>query len=928
MTSQVVAELPFYRQDGSFLGYAGFAATLVLALTQPQESGPPVPQNLDGRLFEQRVLTSDGQVLLSVLGVNRTGGRVAFPMTAADSLVILPPAGVVALDLVHVVGEVTLEGLSPLINAPFAMRRSKPGSGATVLKLDPIEGVVMVRYEGAPPLTLLQELIAGGSLAADASYADMVQFLQHGLSDDQAAALAAVQAQQAASIIAVNDAAEAAASDGVQAVATREGQALVYIDELTEAAVEAVAVRQGQALTAVAARETQAIANGGPIDLREDVAIAAVATREGQAITAVAAREAQAVANGGPIDQREDVAIAAVATREGQAITAVAARETQAITGGGPIDLREDQAVALVAATEAGVLASVAAAGVTQLGIVNAAGPAQVGVVNAAGVIQVANVTAAAGAQFKPDTATGLADVAEGGYFHVVVAGDAVLYRDVAGVAVEQFRWKPGSYFEVSTKVLPTGYADAFVDSYDQLGPRVLTDGTLETPALTLTPGGSFVGIPAESVEAVLQAGLASLSYRGPVWPTAKLTCYASDGQSDSEGADSMNAISTAPLDGLLMFEAVRLRFVDPLVRFTGALQPMVEANYSSGGVNWGESPVYQTGATVLDRLDKENRMTPAKAGFQLLGWSTGVSSTGIVANNRGGSNGSWTMLEAACDAAVAKAAAKGWSVEFAADTWQQAATDYDLGTTKAAYYGYLLQRLNDLQTYIKPKFPGQTRPIHMIIIQDHHHPSRGSVNDPKLAEAQLQLAQAYPDLVHIAGPQYAMLYEVGGSHHSNRESAITGAWRGICLKRVWFDREAWDNFAPLSVVAVTSTTIEIAYADLANTQIYWDCKEIGLTVASVGAQPRYGFDVLDNVGGSLTLVGLPWIVGRNKVRIKLAAPLTNSGETVQYARGTYGGNLKRKGINALFDIRKTINAVSEPIEQWACVTPRIPIVQ
>ena len=176
MTSQVAAELPFYSQDGSFLGYAGYAASLVLELTQAQDAGPLVAQNLDGRLFEQRVMTQEGETLLTITGFNRPAGQVVFKMTSAESLTLLA-SDAVARDLVHLVAEVTEEGLTPLLQAPFALRRVRPGLGAVVLKLEPTEGVVMVRYAGAPPLTLLQEMIALGQLPEGATDDDLLDLV-------------------------------------------------------------------------------------------------------------------------------------------------------------------------------------------------------------------------------------------------------------------------------------------------------------------------------------------------------------------------------------------------------------------------------------------------------------------------------------------------------------------------------------------------------------------------------------------------------------------------------------------------------------------------------------------------------------------------------------------------------------------------------
>lgn len=597
---------------------------------------------------------------------------------------------------------------------------------------------------------------------------------------------------------------------------------------------------------------------------------------------------------------------------------------SEVMTGSGPVrtlarvikdiwDAGADSLAALAAA--AGLIDSTVAAGQAA--------------VAATGAVWVANVANAGAADYYANAAAGVAAVADGSFFKVIEGGNVVVYRDVAGVAVAQVTLPGLGSLERSNYTLPTGYVEGYVDQYERLGARMKADGTWVLPAIELTAGGTIEGVDKDTFNLIIQKGLAGIFFEGPVNIKQKtLFCFSQDGQSDSEGADSMNALSTVARLGLLMFEAVRVRFVAAITRFTTGLRPMVEENYVDGlGNQWGETPVYGTGNSFINRLTRDNKADPVKYDYNVLGWSTGVSSTGLAANNKGGSNGSWTMLMAAGDAAVAAAAARGETPIYIGDCLRVAATDYDLGTTKAAYRALLETRRTDLYNDMRPKFSQTRRPL-IIIVQDHHHPSRGSPNDPKLAEAQYEFAQAYPDDVYIAGPQYAMLYEFGGSHHSNRESRITGEWQGVCMKRAWIDR-SWDNFDVKTVVAVEPDLLEITYADLAYTQLVFDCKEIGQNPpASVGAQPRYGFDPLDNAGGALAIVGQPWIYGTHKVRIRLAAPLTNSGETLAYGRGTYGGNLKRVPSNALLNYAVTINAVSEPIEQWALVTPRIPIQQ
>jgi hypothetical protein len=328
MTVQIPAETPFYRPDGSAVLYAGVPAALGVDLTTVQEEGPPIPVNTAGRVYQQRILNGQGDILLTITGVNGAAGRVTFTFTPEDGTFLLPPGDVVAKDLTHQVGELTGNGFQMLIMGPLAIRRLRRGMPATVLQLQAGLDVVVVRYEGAPGPTLLETLIASGDLAEGADEADLVALLQNPAMVGGQAVLTAI-ANAGAAVTGVGGTIATRETAALAAVATREGQAIN--------AGGAIDVREDAALAAIATREGQAINAGGAIDVREGAALAAVATREGQAINA-----------GGAIDVREDAALAAIATREGQAINA-----------GGAIDVREDAALTAIEQQAANVFGSI-----------------------------------------------------------------------------------------------------------------------------------------------------------------------------------------------------------------------------------------------------------------------------------------------------------------------------------------------------------------------------------------------------------------------------------------------------------------------------------------------------------------------------------------------------------------------------------------
>lgn len=339
MTTPIIAEAPFYRQDGSAVVYSGIPAALIIALTQLQEEGPAIPQTLDGRVFVQRVVDRDGVVLLEIYGVNLPAGRIRFTFTADHGAGLLPVSGVAALDLVHQVGELTLDGFSPFLQAPFGIRRLKVSAGATALKLQPGEDVIIIRYEGAPGPDLLQTLVAAGVLTADATVEDLVVLLQAQAAAISTEAIELIVAARQSALTAIADREQlvvdpetgsiaAATQVGLEAIAdavlNEDTGALAVIDQGEADALQAIDLRKVQATDAVAAREDLAIRAGdGAIPVREAQAIDAIAVRQGQATDAVGIREASALETVGntetgvvlAIDAARDAATATLAAQ-------------------------------------------------------------------------------------------------------------------------------------------------------------------------------------------------------------------------------------------------------------------------------------------------------------------------------------------------------------------------------------------------------------------------------------------------------------------------------------------------------------------------------------------------------------------------------------------------------------------------------------
>ncbi|MFZ2770029.1 MAG: hypothetical protein WAZ50_02810, partial [Minisyncoccia bacterium] len=97
-----------------------------------------------------------------------------------------------------------------------------------------------------------------------------------------------------------------------------------------------------------------------------------------------------------------------------------------------------DTEIAAIGTAGDAELTQIAAAGDNELVDIGAAGGVQILAVEAAGTATIGDVEDAAAALFYASTAAGLAAVAEGGFFKVIVDGRIVTYQDVAGVAVEK----------------------------------------------------------------------------------------------------------------------------------------------------------------------------------------------------------------------------------------------------------------------------------------------------------------------------------------------------------------------------------------------------------------------------------------------------------------------------------------------------------
>jgi hypothetical protein len=142
-----------YDLTGAALVITGQPAvcTLLLTMANPLGYGPDVPQDLTGRAFVQRVVDGTNAVLASAAGVVIGAGTLEFTLSAATVAALLPD-GEGAIDLTHMLVELTTGGDDDILIRPFAIRTPTAGAqvASFILNTDTSGSSLIVRYAGAP----------------------------------------------------------------------------------------------------------------------------------------------------------------------------------------------------------------------------------------------------------------------------------------------------------------------------------------------------------------------------------------------------------------------------------------------------------------------------------------------------------------------------------------------------------------------------------------------------------------------------------------------------------------------------------------------------------------------------------------------------------------------------------------------------------
>ena len=558
----------------------------------------------------------------------------------------------------------------------------------------------------------------------------------------------------------------------------------------------------------------------------------------------------------------------------------------------------------------------------------------------AAGAYTADAYTAKAGAEAARDaafvsanvyasTAAGLAAVAVGGQFQVVIGDDIVRYRVDAGpVAVEVARYPAAAKVAGLVPIAPQGYAFSVVDDAGKASFGVLNDGTtragnfeadefrssaIETDALSLDgvamqsaapagwawvivdedgngPGG-FKDDGTFSVAAVETQEIVAETINGApaTWIPSQnmLGTYASDiahiisyGQSLSLGNGALNIQTLTQKFDSIMFNA-GVRAQEGSLGVAGnraSFVPLVESVTSVTGN--GETPVGNAAATIKRLIEAENTMDFTQQDYQLLGSAPGVGNNTITMLSKGGTG--YTNLITDVTYGLQNSAALGKSYAVPTVFWSQGERDYDpaFATSYEAYLAKFLQLYTDLNTDIKA-ITGQPDDIKIIGYQACY------TAPMPVALAQLQATKDNPNIL-IAAPIYAMEKTAPGNVHlSSRGSALLGAYYGLVHKRAVIDRKPWAPVQPVKVWrqgAIIMARFNVPTRPLV------------LDTTLLSAAPNYGFSLVDNLGADLTISSVS-IAGPDTVRIVASAAIP-AGAKLRYAfvlnaDGWNGGNLR-----------------------------------
>jgi hypothetical protein len=637
------------------------------------------------------------------------------------------------------------------------------------------------------------------------------------------------------------------------------------------------------------------------------------------------------------------------------AAAAAAAASAEAVDLGALFD-------AVAASEGAGTLASEHAA--ASADAASAAVIARIAAESAAADAEVSMLLAVAGAAIYPDTATGLAAVAEGEYFAVpgVGSGALILYRAVGGVAVLQT--------ELASTALTSTLAAALVldqanppyvwDVQDEFGRAAMgvgSDGTLhvtravgtasvEAPHVVATStvtlpdtsvvsnslspyvfeltdalGRSALGVTADGTVEVGALTARTINGQVPVFggsvvvpPSSVQPRYHAEinhvityGQSLSVGQTGGAVLSTSqPYNALKFSGGVRAWDTAIGTRYA-SLQPLTE---TVDGL-LGETPSAGTAQAAMQLLSANYGTPTTGTEYRLLLSAPGFGGQSIAQLSKPGTH--YTKLMEDITAGYTLAQAGGYSYAVNAMTWTQGEADTNLGTAPATYKSSFAQLLADVSADAQA-VTGQAHPVKAITYQVSSHlkyaaDGAGGAENAPIGLAQLDLHTS--GVTSLACPTYQFDYLGATNVHLTAESSKwLGAYYGKVYKRIVVEQQPWEPLRPMSVTRQGSI-ITVALEPEAGPVV--------IDITQVAPASNYGFQLRDASGAVLGINSVS-VVGNN-VKIVAAAPVP-TGAQLRYAVDSADGLLGRL-VGPRGNIRDSApevfdpSGINKPLHNW-----------
>ncbi|WP_370236614.1 hypothetical protein [Brevundimonas sp.] len=746
MNAPVQIEGAVYRPDGSAIVRLGQLARLDLQILGPVESGPMVPQDLDGRHFVQRILDRDGNPLIEIEASHPDATTVRFELAVTEALL---PADAKAADLTHVLVEL-LDGdqEDDIVARPFSVRRLRAGAPDAQLSVGPPDRFA-VRYVGAPGASAAQQVRDAG-LIEEAT-------------GDALAGWLIIQAGAAAT----------------EALGDEETGALASIAQREAQAVQAVGTREGQAVSAVGTRETQALAS---VDNREAQAIQSVATRQDEATTAL----------GG------------VQTTAAAALVVAGNNEVQRVGAAG------SQAVALVVAEGANQIADIEDAGAalfyddTVDGIANTVDGEWFKTTEDGRIVTYKNVSEEAVKKASAPSSEDVSDVRDG--LEVVEAANGFLYGvepdaeivpvvvDADGRVLLGIKAADGEIVgRASTSETLGALANSFLNAW-----ALATEGPV-VPLLMDRDGRVLIGYDTDERTPILSGFAATGGYAPltlPDLPPGDVPVLADynglfvDGQSNSVGQGATPPLTTSQIYFNLTFvagpKATKAGSLGDNPG-TGSLKPLVEdAATNTTGNNQGETLCSRMANSASKRAAVENGIAPADlVFFSATAGHSGYSITQLK------SDAAWfQVFEDQVTEFHARAVSAGKTSAVHIVSWVQGEADVGMGTL--TYVGHVTTLQADIQAFVQG-VTGQTSPVVMAITQI----SWKAVTEGGDLQAALYDASQQPGFYFVTPTYHLPVSDT--IHYDEVGQALLGEYHGRAAKQYLIDRKRPAFLKPVS---------------------------------------------------------------------------------------------------------------------------------